>query len=168
MGAMKFSVFDLDEGPDGTAKETFTMGGFAADYLMDFTSIKTTDLPDGRRQYTSSKHGRGGNNPDDPFSLSEGQASHAVSFDLPEGQSEFTVNYAVSKANYRPLVPGDGYNGRNFFFGGASAMYYCKVEPIHIHYEKAKIMYNNLGGSGPDRGSPEGIHYHNIVLPPKA
>lgn len=163
MGALKFSVFDLDEGPDGTAKETFTMGGFTADYLMDFTSIKTTDLPDGRRQYTSSQHGRGGNNPDDPFSLSEVQAAHSVTFELPEGQDSFTVNYAVTTANHRPRAPGEGFNGRNFLFGGASSLYYCQAEPIEIHYDLAQVMYSNLGGGGPDFGQPEGIHYHNIA-----
>jgi len=46
----------LDEGPDGTAKESITAGGFASDYMMDFTSLKTSDLPDGRRQYSSTTH----------------------------------------------------------------------------------------------------------------
>lgn len=164
MGATKFSVFDLDEGPDGTAKETVTMGGFASDYMMDFTSLVTQDLPDGRRSYTSSKHGRGANNPSDPFDLSEVQAAHTVSFDLPEGRSEFTLNYAVTQAQFRPLDPNDdGYNGRNFFFAGASSLYYCNTPPIEIHYDKAQVVYNNLGNKGPDVGTPEGIHYHNVA-----
>lgn len=161
MGDFSFTVFDLDEGPDGTAKESFTVGGFVGDYMMDFTTIKTTDLPDGRRQYASTTHGRGTNNPSDPFDLSEVAASHSVSLDFPAGMSEFTVNYAVSKAAEKELRP--DYMGRNFQFAGVSSLYYCKQEPLSIDFGQAHTVYSNLGGKGPDSSSPEGVRYTNIA-----
>jgi len=161
MGAVSFSVFDLDEGPDGMAKESITMGGFTNDYMMDFTSIRTQDLPDGRRQYSSTAHGRGSNNPSDPFTLTEVQAAHSVTFDLPAGTSDFTVNYAVTEAPTKERMP--DFFGRNFLFAGASSLYYCKTEPVEIHYDMARVVYSNLGNMGPDNGSPEGIRYHNIA-----
>jgi len=161
MGAFTFTVFDLDEGPGGTAKETFTVGGFVGDYMMDFTSIQTTDLPDGRRQYASTTHGRGNNNPTDPFDLSEVAAAHSVSLDFPEGMSEIMVNYAVTKAAEHELRP--DYMGRNFQFAGVSSMYYCKQQPLLIDYGLARTVYSNLGGEGPDSSSPEGVRFTNIA-----
>lgn len=161
MGSFTMSVFDLDEGPDGTAKESVTAGGFTSDYMMDFTSIRTSDLPDGRRQYASTTHGRGANNPSDPFDLTEVAAAHSVSLEYPAGLSEFTLNYAVTKAAERELRP--DYMGRNFLFAGASSLYYCKAEPMMIDYDHSQVVYSNLGNGGPDFSSPEGIRYTNIA-----
>lgn len=155
------SVFDLDEGPDGTAKETITAGGFSSDYMMDFTSLRTSDLPDGRRQYSSTTHGRGSNNPSDPFDLSEVAAAHTVSLEYPEGLSEFTLNYAVTKAAEKELRP--DYMGRNFLFAGASSLYYCKSEPVSISFDHSTVVYSNLGGGGPDLSSPEGVKYRGVA-----
>jgi hypothetical protein len=161
MGAFTLSVFDLDEGPDGTAKETITAGGFASDYMMDFTSLRTADLPDGRRQYSSTTHGRGTNNPSDPFDLSEVAAAHSVSLEYPEGLSSFTLNYAVTKAADKELRP--DYMGRNFLFAGASSMYYCKADPVSIEFDHSTVIYSNLGGGGPDLNSPEGVKYRGVA-----
>lgn len=161
MGAFTLSVFDLDEGPKGTARESFTAGGFASDYMMDFTSLATADLPDGRRQYSSTTHGRGTNNPSDPFDLSEVAAAHTVSLEYPEGLSEFTVNYAVTKAAEKKLRP--DYMGRNFLFAGASSLYYCKTDPVSLTFDNSQVAYNNLGGGGPDINSPEGVKYTNVA-----
>jgi len=161
MNDFTFTVFDLDEGPNGTAKESFTVGGFVGDYMMDFTTIKTTDLPDGRRQYASTTHGRGTNNPFDAYDLSEVAASHAVSLEFPAGLSDFTVNYAVTKAAEKELRP--DYMGRNFQFAGVSSLYYCKQTPVAIDYGLARTVYSNLGGHGPDSDSPEGVRYTNIA-----
>jgi len=161
MGAFTLSVLDLDEGPDGTAKETITAGGFASDYMMDFTSLRTADLPDGRRQYSSTTHGRGTNNPSDPFDLSEVAAAHSVSLEYAEGLSEFTLNYAVTKAADKELRP--DYMGRNFLFAGASSLYYCKAEPVALNFDHSQVVYSNLGGGGPDLNSPEGVKYANIA-----
>lgn len=161
MGAFTLSVFDLDEGPDGTAKETITAGGFSSDYMMDFTSLRTSDLPDGRRQYSSTTHGRGTNNPSDPFDLSEVAAAHTVSLEYPEGLSEFTLNYAVTKAADKELRP--DYMGRNFLFAGASSLYYCKADPVSLEFDHSNVIYSNLGGNGPDLNSPEGILYRNVA-----
>jgi len=161
MGAFTLSVFDLDEGPKGTAKESFTAGGFASDYMMDFTSVTTADLPDGRRQYSSTTHGRGTNNPSDPFDLSEVAAAHTVSLEYPEGLSEFTVNYAVTKAAEKKLRP--DYMGRNFLFAGASSLYYCRAEPVSLTFDNSQVAYSNLGGGGPDSDSPEGVKYTNVA-----
>jgi len=161
MGSFTLSVFDLDEGPDGTAKESVTAGGFASDYMMDFTSLRTTDMPDGRRQYSSTTHGRGTNNPSDPFDLSEVAAAHSVSLEYPEGLSSFTLNYAVTKAAEKELRP--DYMGRNFLFAGASSMYYCKVEPVTITFDHSTVVYSNLGGGGPDLNSPEGVKYQGVA-----
>ena len=161
MGAFTLSVFDLDEGPDGTAKETITAGGFSSDYMMDFTSLRTSDLPDGRRQYSSTTHGRGTNNPSDPFDLSEVAAAHSVSLEYPEGLSSFTLNYAVTKAAEKELRP--DYMGRNFLFAGASSMYYCKADPVSIEFDHSTVLYSNLGGGGPDHNSPEGVKYQGVA-----
>lgn len=161
MGGFTMSVFDLDEGPDGTAKETITAGGFSSDYMMDFTSLRTSDLPDGRRQYSSTTHGRGSNNPSDPFDLSEVAAAHTVSLEYPEGLSEFTLNYAVTKAAEKELRP--DYMGRNFLFAGASSLYYCKSEPVSISFDHSTVVYSNLGGGGPDLSSPEGVKYRGVA-----
>jgi len=161
MGAFTLSVFDLDEGPDGTAKESITAGGFASDYMMDFTSLRTSDLPDGRRQYSSTTHGRGTNNPSDPFDLSEVAAAHTVSLEYPEGLSEFTLNYAVTKAADKELRP--DYMGRNFLFAGASSLYYCKADPVSISFDQSTVLYSNLAGSGPDSNSPEGVKYQGVA-----
>jgi len=161
MGGFTLSVFDLDEGPDGTAKETITAGGFSSDYMMDFTSLRTADLPDGRRQYSSTTHGRGTNNPNDPFDLTEVAAAHTVSLEYPAGLSEFTLNYAVTKAAEKELRP--DYMGRNFLFAGASSLYYCKAEPVSLSFDNSDVVYSNLGGSGPDLNSPEGIKYTNVA-----
>jgi hypothetical protein len=161
MGAFTLSVFDLDEGPDGTAKETITAGGFSSDYMMDFTSLRTADLPDGRRQYSSTTHGRGTNNPSDPFDLSEVAAAHSVSLEYPEGLSSFTLNYAVTKAADKELRP--DYMGRNFLFAGASSMYYCKADPVTITFDHSTVVYSNLGGGGPDFNSPEGVKYQGVA-----
>lgn len=161
MGRFTMSVFDLDEGPDGTAKETLTAGGFASDYMMDFTSLRTADLPDGRRSYASTTHGRGSNNPSDPLDLTEVAAAHTVSLEYAEGLSEFTLNYAVSKAAEKLLRP--DYMGRNFLFAGASSLYYCRATPVNIDYGLARVSYSNLGNQGPDTASPEGIRYTDIA-----
>jgi len=161
MGSFTLSVFDLDEGPDGTAKETITAGGFSSDYMMDFTSLRTSDLPDGRRQYSSTTHGRGSNNPSDPFDLSEVSAAHSVSLEYPEGLSSFTLNYAVTKAADNELRP--DYMGRNFLFAGASSMYYCTKDPVSISFDQSTVEYSNLGGGGPDLNSPEGVKYQNVA-----
>lgn len=161
MGPFTLSVFDLDEGPDGTAKETITAGGFSSDYMMDFTSLRTADLPDGRRQYSSTTHGRGTNNPNDPFDLTEVAAAHSVSLEYPAGLSEFTLNYAVTKAAEKELRP--DYMGRNFLFAGASSLYYCKADPVSLSFDHSEVAYSNLGGSGPDLNSPEGIKYTNVA-----
>jgi hypothetical protein len=161
MGAFTLSVFDLDEGPDGTAKETVTAGGFTSDYMMDFTSLRTADLPDGRRQYSSTTHGRGTNNPSDPFDLTEVAAAHTVSLDYPEGLTEFTLNYAVTKAADKELRP--DYMGRNFLFAGASSLYYCNKEPVSLTFDQSTVEYSNLGGVGPDYNSPEGVKYSGVA-----
>lgn len=161
MGQFTMSVFDLDEGPDGTAKETLTAGGFTSDYMMDFTSLRTADLPDGRRSYASTTHGRGSNNPSDPLDLSEVAAAHTVSLEYPAGLSEFTLNYAVSKAAEKELRP--DYMGRNFLFAGASSLFYCRATPLNIDYGLARIAYSNLGNSGPDTAGPEGVRYTDIA-----
>lgn len=161
MGAFTLSVFDLDEGPDGTAKETLTAGGFTSDYMMDFTSLRTSDLPDGRRQYSSTTHGRGSNNPSDPFDLSEVAAAHTVSLEYPEGLSEFTLNYAVTKAAEKELRP--DYMGRNFLFAGASSLYYCTQDPVSISFDHSNVVYSNLGNAGPDLNSPEGLKFQNVA-----
>ena len=161
MGEFTLSVFDLDEGPDGTAKESIIAGGFQSDYMMDFTSLRTADLPDGRRQYSSTTHGRGTNNPDDPFDLSEVAAAHTVSLEYPAGLSEFTLNYAVTKAADKELRP--DYMGRNFLFAGASSLYYCKAEPVELQFDHSSVVYSNLGGGGPDLNSPEGLKYTNVA-----
>jgi len=161
MGSFTLSVFDLDEGPDGTAKETITAGGFQSDYMMDFTSLRTSDLPDGRRQYSSTTHGRGSNNPSDPFDLTEVAAAHTVSLEYPEGLSEFTLNYAVTKAAEKELRP--DYMGRNFLFAGASSLYYCQKEPTTIRFDHSNVVYSNLGNAGPDSNSPEGVKFTNVA-----
>jgi hypothetical protein len=161
MGAFTMSVFDLDEGPDGTAKETITAGGFSSDYMMDFTSLRTADLPDGRRQYASTTHGRGTNNPSDPFDLTEVAAAHSVSLEYPEGLSSFTLNYAVTKAAEKELRP--DYMGRNFLFAGASSLYYCNQDPISLTFDHSNVVYSNLGGGGPDLNSPEGVKFQNVA-----
>lgn len=161
MGAFTLSVFDLDEGPDSTAKETITAGGFSSDYMMDFTSLTTSDLPDGRRQYSSTTHGRGTNNPSDPFDLTEVAAAHTVSLVYPEGLSEFTLNYAVTKAAEKELRP--DYMGRNFLFAGASSLYYCQQDPVSLSFDHSDVIYRNLGGGGPDLDSPEGMLFQNVA-----
>lgn len=161
MGKFTLSVFDLDEGPEGTAKESITAGGFETDYMMDFTSLRTSDLPDGRRQYSSTTHGRGSNNPSDPFDLTEVAAAHTVSLQYPEGLSGFTLNYAVTKAAEKELRP--DYMGRNFLFAGASSLYYCQSEPVTISFDHSQVAYSNLGGAGPDRSSPEGVLFKNVA-----
>jgi hypothetical protein len=161
MGPFTLSVFDLDEGPDGTAKESVTAGGFENDYMMDFTTLRTADLPDGRRQYSSTTHGRGTNNPSDPFDLSEVAAAHTVSLDYPAGLSSFTLNYAVTKAADKELRP--DYMGRNFLFAGASSLYYCNKDPVTLSFDQSSVVYSNLGGQGPDMNSPEGVKYTQVA-----
>lgn len=154
MDAFHFSLFDLDQGPDGTAKEFVTIGGFDESYMMDFTSVAVRTLPDGRREFGSTVEGLGKNDPVDPLSLNEVQAAHTVGMRFPAGLSSFTLNYAVSEA--RQL-------GRDLIFAGMSSLYFCSKKPTDLDFSKAKLLHSNLGGHGPDEDGPMGIRYGNVA-----
>lgn len=155
MPGFHITVFDLDQGPYASAKEFLTVDGFDEAHLMAFTSLNTRGLADGRREFSSTVHGTGENNPVDPLSLTEHQAAHAVDLVFPAGLSEFKMNYAVGEARAM---------GRNMLFAGMSSLSMCQERPLNLNFEMATVVYNNLGGKGPDTGVPEGIRYHNLLV----
>jgi len=113
---MYFSMFDIDEGRFNHLEEFLAIGGFAASYLSDNTEVKSTILPDGRVQYTSSTHGIIEDNPKDPKALTEQQANRAVTF-LFTDTASFDTTFASSSVGPN--------SGRNFLVGGKSSVVFC-------------------------------------------
>jgi hypothetical protein len=160
MKAFHVSFMDLDTGKEA-GQEELTIGGFTNSYTLDGTELTEVATSDGRTKFIAGEPGVGADNPADPLMMSDVQAKRAVSFQFPSGLSSFSFSYKVAKVAY---VDFDAESeGRHFLMGGMSSLYFCEAKPVVVDYNMASMKYSNLGGLGPDFGSPKGLLFNNVA-----
>ena len=123
-GAMvSMTVFDFDTGPNGNYIESFTMSEF--DYYKtplraaSGASVSTTVTREGNR-FIANARGDASDNPTDPLSLTDDQASRGVQFFIRSEDAIVEGTFAVEST-----LP--GCTGRNLLFAGDSAL--CTPPP---------------------------------------
>lgn len=127
-----FSWFDLDKGRLGGGDEEITLWpGHGNVEVSSFSEVKQKSVPcpSGAgagtcKTFQSSTWGVGGDNPDNPMTLTKQQAARTFSATYKD-VSSFSVT----------LTAHDGFGNRNFLFTGMSEIAYSSVEeccPVHI------------------------------------
>lgn len=153
MPGFHFSFFDLDQGMGDEAQEFLITSGYSKVKLMDPSSVKIKELPDGRTEFKSSKQGGFKTNPTDPTSLTQSQAEQSIQLEFPPGASEVIVDFQIT----------NGRRGRNFMFAGMSSLAFCDVDASIMDLTLSELVYSNLGRKGPDLDQPEGLRFNHIL-----
>jgi len=160
LGPFHMSIMDIDTGKEG-GQEELTIGGFTKSYLLDETELTKVSMADGRTKFIAGLPGVGADNPSDPLMLTDVQARRTVSFQFPGGLSSFSFSYKVDAVAYEDYGAED--DGRHFLLAGMSSLYFCEANPTVMDLNMASVAYSNLGGLGPDFGSPPALRFSNIA-----
>jgi hypothetical protein len=160
LGPFHISFMDIDTGKEG-AQEELTIGGFTDSYMLDDTELSKVQMDDGTTKYIAGLPGVGADNPYDPLMLTDVQAKRTVSFKFPGGLNQFSFSYEVAKVAYEDYEAES--EGRHFFMSGMSSLYFCEAQPVVVDYNMASVPYSNLGGMGPDFGSPPFLRFDNVA-----
>jgi len=148
---MTFS--DIDERHGGTEKEMITVGGYDRYYTNDDLKI-VEGTEDTTPTFQSSDFGDFEDNEISPDSPAPTALSHAVTYLFTE-KATFSATYQVD-------APSKVHKGRNILFSGISQLVFCQDPSTYLDFTNSTVVFNNLGGKGPDLGSPHEIRYENI------
>lgn len=111
-----FTVFDVDQGRDCTARLTVVAHKFTAYHVAEDSELAVHTFPGSLERpatsyFTSTQWGTKRDNPQFPMELTPEQAKRVVSFEFRNVKS-FKMGFGLS--------PGKG--GRNLLFGGLSSV----------------------------------------------
>eukprot|EP00966_Prymnesium_polylepis_P172653 3993005-Prymnesium_polylepis.1 len=104
------SIFDLDQGTDGAARETLTAQGFSSYVRSSDSELDVLHSGADEIQISSTERGIQADNPTDPLDLTDVQGRRAV-----------MLKFAETSQLQLTLTVGDSNWGRNFMFTGEHA-----------------------------------------------
>lgn len=95
----EFTFFDLDQSANGDNREYIKVKEATQVWLTKNTEVEVTELATGEKQFMSSQHGSGVDNPKDPLALTVQQKNRAVTMEF-ENFSELHITMGATAGSY--------------------------------------------------------------------
>jgi len=95
-----FTFFDLDQGPNGSARESITVDPGGEAYVSNNSEVNVTKVADGGLLFEATAAGTGEDNPKDPLMLNALQFRRAVTVGIHDAP-KLTITFAVSESRKR-------------------------------------------------------------------